>query len=52
MVDIKNSSSKIFAEQVRLLYVNSTIPIFVSVAVGAILCWSLLGVADKTSIIK
>jgi PAS domain-containing protein len=52
MVDIKNSSSKIFAEQVRLLYVNSTIPIFVSVAVGAILCWSLLGVADKTSIIN
>lgn len=52
MVDIKNNSSKIFAEQVRLLYVNSTIPIFVSVSVGAILCWSLLDIADKASIVS
>lgn len=52
MVDIKTNSSKIFAEQVRLLYVNSTIPIFVSVSVGAILCWSLLDIADKASIVS
>ncbi len=52
MVDIKTNSSKIFAEQVRLLYVNSTLPIFVSVSVGAILCWSLLDIADKTSIVS
>ena len=52
MVDLKTNSSKIFAEQVRLLYVNSTRPIFVSVSVGAILCWSLLDIADKASIVS
>ena len=52
MVDIKNNSPPIFAEQVRLLYVNSTIPIVVSVSVGAILCWSLQDVVNKDYIIN
>jgi len=52
MVDSKNNSPKIFAEQVRLLYVNSAIPIFVSISVGALLCWSLQDNVNKSYIIS
>ncbi len=48
MDNSENNSLKIFAEQVRLLYVNSTIPIFVSVSVGVIVCWTLWDTADNT----
>ena len=37
---LKKTSRNIFVEQVRLLYVNSMVPIVVSVVIGAALCWS------------
>ncbi len=48
---MENASKKIFIEQVRLLYVNSMVPILVSVVVGAALCWSLRIIVNKTALI-
>ncbi len=46
MLNSENNSLRIFAEQVRLLYVNSTVPICVSISVGIIVCWTLWDKAD------
>ncbi len=51
MANSEDNSPKIFAEQVRLLYVNSTIPIFVSISVGIILCWTLRETAETNLLI-
>ena len=51
MSNSENNSLGIFAEQVRLLYVNSTIPILVSIAVAVILCWTLWDKADTTILV-
>ena len=47
----ENNSLRIFAEQVRLLYVNSTIPILVSISVAVILCWTLWDTVDTTILV-
>ena len=52
MTNSENNSLRIFAEQVRLLYVNSTIPIFVSISVGIILCWTLRDTAEKNFLVS
>ena len=52
MTNSENNSPSIFAEQVRLLYVNSTIPVFVSISVGIIVCWTLTDTADTTFLIS
>ncbi len=48
---MEKTSRRVFIEQVRLLYVNSMIPILVSVVVGAVLCWSQRIVVNKTVLI-
>lgn len=48
---MQKTSRKIFIEQVRLLYVNSMIPILASVVAGAALCWSLQIIVNKTALI-
>ena len=52
MVIRNNDSSDIFAEQVRLLYANSIVPIPVAVAVGAIVCWVLQDSVPKPQLIN
>jgi diguanylate cyclase (GGDEF)-like protein/PAS domain S-box-containing protein len=48
---LQKTSRKIFIEQVRQLYVNSMVPVLVSVVVGAALCWSLRIIVNKTALI-
>ncbi|MBW1634881.1 MAG: EAL domain-containing protein [Deltaproteobacteria bacterium] len=48
---MKKTSKKIFVEQVRLLYVNSMVPIVVSVVIGAALCWSQWSYVNTTALI-
>ena len=51
MTFFQNTSRRVFIEQVRLLYLNSMIPILVSVVVGAALCWSQRIIVSKTVLI-
>ncbi len=41
---MENTSKKIFSEQIRLLYINSTLPIIVSIAAAGLLGYSLQAV--------
>ena len=51
MTILEKTSRKVFIERVRLLYVNSMIPILVSVVVGAALCWSQRIIVNQTVLI-
>ena len=48
---MKKISRKIFIEQVRLQYVNSMVPVVVSVVIGAALCWSQWSYVNTTVLI-
>jgi len=48
---LDKASGKIFIEQVRLLYVNSMLPIVVSVVIGAALCWSQWNYVNTTVLV-
>lgn len=45
---MQKTSKTIFIEQVRLLYVNSMVPILVSMVIGIALCWSLWTISNTT----
>jgi len=51
MSQLKNTSNKIFVEQVRILYSNSTVPMLVSVVAGSLLCWSLWDIINRTTLV-
>ena len=51
MTILKKTSRRVFIEQVRLLYINSMIPILVSVVVAAALCWSQRIIVNTTVLI-
>ena len=49
---MESTSKQIFREQTRLLYVNSMIPIIVSVVAGSMLCWSLKDVIGQAVLVS
>ncbi len=51
MTFFQNTSRRVFIEQVRLLYLNSMIPILVSIVVSAALCWSQRTIVSTTVLI-
>ena len=49
---MENTENEIFSEQVRLLHVNSTLPIIVSVAAAGLLSYSLLPVTQPQILVS
>jgi len=48
---LENTSKKIINEQTRLLYAGAKLPVIISVAGGALLCWSLRTIINQTILI-
>ncbi len=45
---MKHTPEKISSEQVHLLFTDSVLPIFFTIPIGALLCWSLWTVIEQT----